>query len=730
MGGSGKERNFLETPDHPPRMGGIEERLRGNKREEGKNPKKAWKRKLGDLITRLTNPVSVGIGLATTAYCFYTYQQGLPWPSATQGSVGTGALSWLSARTTLDWFAHELLVERSELPTQIDPRKPHETLFAKRMKYLGITYGYILPGITMGYGYASEIFAYLAEGIGYLLNPELPRERFFGANLIGETAMAYTALITGMGLANFIRYTALQRGIRGTARGLAVSFFAMMGKRRIAHKLAERFAQEEKDKKRGEASGDYDLALQRLRVGETSGFLLQIKEVLEKIITRDAGQGYDPFLSMFIMGSIRKQERKRKTTRRDILENFYLRFMYRHFAHAEEVIDQCIHSSPQDYEIQLLSALYVEARKQQSEENLTEEKKRTAIQGILHQGEQRTAFHQQGEHRNEVLFYKPEQSVFLAGTLVYKRNQDPTGLQTEETNLRFLRTRLGNRVVRVLDAFVDTGLHYLALLYAGKKTLTDDAPKNGQQTKPDQYVERLRLCLDLLVDIQYTMETQTDTIPLDPIGERDGHYFAKRVRDVFFGQLKQHGIAVDSQGEEVVLNAHEAINDELRALSRDQLAFYTDANPGNWFVDEQGRITRGDLESNRLLPQYFDLLLLFDFLGETLKEDERRQLEMHYIQRRAQRFGTAVDLRAFERTKRIAGYHKHLEQAGYKARDAALSKKAGRDPQQHHKVAHYHLKRAGHYLDQMIAYSDVPQKHHGLLRDTRFALAQMGAGLQ
>ena len=717
---------------------GIEDKLEEEDSPIGVEKKRMWRRRIGEFLAKVSTPVSAGVGLLMVGIVGYTFYQFPELKSQTAQATVGGALAAGEVKGGIEFVVDHLLRDTDPGTGQREAKKQYS--FLQR-------YWHMIPGaglgIVLGKQWIQE-FIDQAQHLYYLSSeyemfkqthaaiqhhrPDYPLfiDTYFLhiTNFINAGALSGALMLTGLLGATIVRVVATQVPLSHLERYGYAKLLEGLGRTEDAVKIYQRLEQEGTPE--STAGARYAIAQTQKKQKNQGGFLLSVRSLIEKAVSLKDKVGYDPFATAVLRRRITKagKTRDRHPTLDAHLDLAY-EYMVQGYMHD---VDATMEETTQRYptpEVRLLHALYRETRQDTS--STGQKEKRRALVDVLKVGETQQAFQQHGEHRNEVLFYKPEQSVFLAGTLVYKRNRDPTGLETEERNLRFLRTRLGNRVVQVLDVFADRGLHYLALLYAGDKTLADSAPKlgqdQGQENERKGYVEQVRKCLDLLVEIQYTMETQQDSITLDPVGQRDGFYFTSRLRDVFFGQLKRYGTTVDPDAEKAIMCAHIYISEELKALPRDQLAFYTDANPGNWFIDEQGNITRGDLESNRLLPAYFDLLLLFDFLGETLSQRDRGELELHYLKARAQRFGTSIDHQAFGRMKRIAGYHKHLEQAGYKARDAEWSRRSGKDPQEHYTVAYCHLKRAGHCLDQMGYYHDVPRQHHTLLSDARFALA-------
>jgi len=702
---------------------GIEEKLEEEDSPRGVEKKRTWRRRLARLLEKNSTENSMGIGLLFSGILTYTYfRTGAIRENLPRIALG-GMLSATEVKIGIEWVVN-LLMREKEGSEETEETLPQRSSFFER-------YWHMIPGAGMGILLGKTLTQRLGDRLqdihtAILASPSDMDYHLLYATTIVDIALIYgTQLVTSLAGATFLRVAATKIPLSYVVADLYAKTLIFLGRTDEAVKIYQRLERTGTPQSTGSARSS--LARIQKTTKDQGGFMLSIRDLIDKTIRLRNTMGFDPLTVALFRERIARAKRT-KEKRPSLTASLDLTYAYAdqgYYTLSDELMEETARRYPAP-EVRLLHTIYRETRGEHST-HFNEEKRR-ALVDVLKEGERQKAFQQQGEHRNEVLFYKPEQSVFLAGTLVYKRNPDPTGLQIEEANLRFLRSRLGNRVVRVLDAFQDTGFQYLALLYAGDRTLADNAPKPGQEQ--DKYVEQVRKCLDLLVEIQYVMEVNIDTIALDPVGQREESYFTNRLRDIFFGQLKQHGTTVDPDAEEVVMRVHGYINDELRALPRDQLAFYTDANPGNWFIDEQGRITRGDLESNRLLPIYFDLLLLFDFLGETLGERDRGELEFHYLKARARRFGTPIDHQAFGRMKRIAGYHKHLEQAGYKARDAELSRRAGKDPQEHHTVAHYHLERAGHCLDQMGYYHDVPRQHHTLLSDARFALAGMLINVQ
>ena len=719
---------------------GIEDKLEEEDSPIGVEKKRKWRRRVGEFLAKVSTPVSAGVGLVMAGIVGYTFYQFPELRSQTAQATIGGALVAGEIKGGIEFVVDHLLRDTDSETGQTEAKKQYS--FLQR-------YWHMIPGAGLGIVLGKQWiqdFIDQAQHLYYLISeyemfkqahtviqhhrPDYPSftDTYFLhiTQFINAGTISGAFMLTGLLGATIVCVVATQVPLSHLGRYGYAKLLDGLGRTEDAVKIYQRLEQEGTPE--SIAGARYAIAQTQKKQKNQGGFLLSVRSLIEKAVSLRDKIGYDPLATVMLRERITKAEKKRD---RNLTLDAHLDLAYEYMAQgythdADATMEETARRYPTP-EVRLLHVVYRETRGDRSLH--AGEEKRRALVDVLKEGGKREAFQQQGEHRNEVLFYKPEQSVFLAGTLVYKRNRDPTGLETEERNLRFLRTRLGNRVVRVLDVFADRGLHYLALLYAGDKTLADSAPKlgqdQGQENERKGYVEQVRECLDLLVEIQYVMEVNIDTIALDPVGQREECYFTSRLRDVFFGQLKQHGIQVDADAEKAIMRAHTCINDELRALPRDQLAFYTDANPGNWFIDEQGNITRGDLESNRLLPVYFDLLLLFDFLGETLSQRDRGELELHYLKARAQRFGTSIDHRAFGRMKRIAGYHKHLEQAGYKVRDAEWSRRSGKDPQEHYTVAYCHLKRAGHCLDQMDYYCDVPRQHHTLLSDARFALAGM-----
>lgn len=670
------------------------------------------KRALGEGIRKASTPISIIVGLGASAYCTWTYYKR---PDLREFAVReslVGLLTALATKGSLDMIAQILLVEES--PTQT--KSQAALRFAE--KYGPMTIGSCIAHYGAGQDTVENLIdlgEHLIEQTPYTTKP------LFWANLINMSALYVAKLIIGITVIDILWLGIKDNMFKAAPRLLAGGILTRLGKHEQAEAQYAHLKYTLSDTEFRDA-----IAVTRLRRGDQGSFLLQLREVIEARLAGNRFMSYDPMVAAITLSQLRKQEKRarKKPTLETRFTLFRHQIYYGHGASAAETLQGLSNDFPEEHGIHLLHALFLEARGGTPQK--AQATKRQALEMIVEAGETQQAFQASGEqHRNEVMFYKPQASKFLAGTVVCKRNTDPQGLQQEHQNLTFLRghPHLQDRVVRVLDFFRYQDQHYLALMYAGDKTLKDCIPRSGRAN--DDYFALLQECLDIMVDIQYLMEQGEGAPQLDDIAERNGHYYTERMQSVFFDQMKKYGIPIDPAIEKLVMRLEDHMGLTLAMAPRITYGYYSDPNPGNWLIDQNGQPVRGDLEGNRILPLFFELILLFDFTGPLLTQEDKDYLGEEFLEKREARFGKPIDRQMYDKIKPYAGYHKHLEQAGYKARDAAQARAQGKNPLPHLSVLHHHLEMSRGYIDGVIEQSHIARRSPALFKEVQSALGEI-----
>ncbi len=286
-------------------------------------------------------------------------------------------------------------------------------------------------------------------------------------------------------------------------------------------------------------------------------------------------------------------------------------------------------------------------------ENRAQQAWQDAITVILNDADREKRFKRLGESRNEVLEYAPNE--FLKGLLIFKRcdEQDGSRLQRERENILASRVRFKNHVVQSLAYAAHEGKAYHVLRHGTSRTLEQTLlARNAQES-----IDALKHATAALALLHRNV--------LGP-GANDASgegYYTNRLQTVFANQLAAR-VELTSELRNELDKAGYRVHCELADAQR---GWYKDANPRNWLVEDNGKVVAIDFEHRSLLPVQLDLVSLFEFGKASLNDNEREMMLEHYLRVLARK--KPVDREHFRAQYDAAALQRHLELAGYRARD-------------------------------------------------------------
>lgn len=262
-------------------------------------------------------------------------------------------------------------------------------------------------------------------------------------------------------------------------------------------------------------------------------------------------------------------------------------------------------------------------------------------------------FRQIGESRNEVLRYAATE--YLSGLLVFKRCDvaDGVRLKNEREVMVCLREEYGDRIVPSLAYVEHEGKAYHVTKHATGTTLecvlTDGA--HGAR------MNAVRETASLLGRLHRHTPRNYSVPATGP------HYYHERLLTMFCDELKKIGIAIPigayAAVGDVAATMHEGLKDA-------PIGFYKDANPRNWLVNG-GKVAALDFEHSQLLPVQLDLVSLLEFGPSPMNVFETIEAFDAYFDARG--ISDEDARQEFKAQYRFAGLQRHLELAGYRARD-------------------------------------------------------------
>ena len=279
-----------------------------------------------------------------------------------------------------------------------------------------------------------------------------------------------------------------------------------------------------------------------------------------------------------------------------------------------------------------------------------------AISSVLADPHREQQFKLMGESRNEVLEYAPNK--FLQGLLVFKRCdvQDGRRLRNERENMRALRARFGRQIAQSLAYVEHEGKAYHILRHGMNRTL-EQVVKNGTQ---EELLNAWTQTASLLAQIHfYRLPGESPAI--------DGQYFSKRLLEVFYGQFA--GSSRITVSHELASELSAVGGRVYRALADAPRGWYKDANWRNWLVEDDQTVVAIDFEHRIKLPVVLDLVSLLESGPANVKH--QTLVREHYMGALARTL--PVDREEFMQQYRFAGLQRHLEFAGYRARDEEFS---------------------------------------------------------
>ncbi len=313
-----------------------------------------------------------------------------------------------------------------------------------------------------------------------------------------------------------------------------------------------------------------------------------------------------------------------------------------------------------------------------------------AVDSILADPGREQQFTLMGESRNEVLEYAA--GKFLRGLFVFKRcaANDGMRLQRERRRVLDLCQHYKNHVVQSLAFLEHEGKAYHVLLHGASRTL-ENVFMIGT---PEDRCSALVRATTALARMHLTPEGDVRTIA-------EG-YYAKRLQTVFYDQLagKTPRVFVPRVAREAGLQIGARVAQELKDAP---VGWYKDANPRNWLVEDDGRVVAIDFEHEDQLPVQLDLVSLLEFGPAPVTETECHAALERYLRVVSRK--KPVDHQRFFVQYRFAALQRHLELAGYRARDHEF------------KAVQFHIDRAKAYAQELGE-----QKFASILGDVSIAL--------
>ncbi len=334
----------------------------------------------------------------------------------------------------------------------------------------------------------------------------------------------------------------------------------------------------------------------------------------------------------------------------------------------------------------------------------------SAIAAVLNDSGREQNFRHMGESRNEVLEYA--MNKFLQGLLVFKRCDVGDGgrLRRERENILALKEVMKWHMVESLAYLEHEGKSYHVLRHRTNRTLENVLTENyDYDSKLDVWCQAARV----LARIHKSTACAVDDSPVS-----EGHY-VQRLEKVCYDQLARRDcVHMPSALRESLGDVGLRVG---KGLAGAPLGFYKDANWRNWLVEENGAVIAIDFEHNVRMPVQLDLVSLlesgplpvqrqvteYELQGVVNKEVNVVNEEVNFQpvvhqQYLAELGRIGVDYSVFSRQYGWAAFQRHLEFAGYRARDREYER------------VRFHIIQAGDYA-QKLGESEVA----GLLAEVR-----------
>jgi hypothetical protein len=298
-----------------------------------------------------------------------------------------------------------------------------------------------------------------------------------------------------------------------------------------------------------------------------------------------------------------------------------------------------------------------------------------AIGAILSDPSREQKFRVMGESRNEVLEYAA--SEFLKGLLVFKRCDVRLGsrLVQERVNVISLKNSLGDRIVQSIAYVERDGKAYHVLKHGTSRTL-EDVMRAGS---PEEKLKCMDQAARLLAKIHQSR------IPEPQVAACES-YYQNRLSSCFYDQLANSPLCkeIPSSIKDEFQFLGERVKDEL---SDAPTGWYKDANPRNWLVEDNGKVVAIDFEHRIRLPVLFDLVSLLEFSPVPAPTEIKSRVIEYYL---GEFYSTSkLPMAKFMRHYRISALQRHIELAGYRARDKDA------------KAAAFHIDRAQSYAYEL-----------------------------
>jgi hypothetical protein len=260
-----------------------------------------------------------------------------------------------------------------------------------------------------------------------------------------------------------------------------------------------------------------------------------------------------------------------------------------------------------------------------------------------------------GESRNEVLEYAA--SSFLKGLLVFKRCDSRQSLRiiNECENMHTLEAKLGRQIAKSLTFIVHDSKAYHIMMHGTSRTL-EDVMKNGT---PDEQLKSMDSAAHLLAKIHQSRIPAPVNAPIDS-------YYCNRLSSCFYDQLADSPLCREIPAS--IANEFSFLGSRVREELEDApTGWYKDANPRNWLVEDDGTVVAIDFEHRMRLPVVFDLVSLLEFSSVPVPNLIRDRVISHYLTEFYSNNKSPV--KKFTEHYNIAALQRHLELAGYRARD-------------------------------------------------------------
>ena len=228
-------------------------------------------------------------------------------------------------------------------------------------------------------------------------------------------------------------------------------------------------------------------------------------------------------------------------------------------------------------------------------------------------------------------------------------------LKQERENINFLSQKLGESIVQSIAYVEHNGKSYHVLKHGTSRTL-EDVMRTGS---PEEKLKCMEEAARLLAEIHKSR------IP-EPVLATEDSYYHNRLLSCFFEQLanNQSCKQIPSSLRNEISSLGERIQKELADAPT---GWYKDANLRNWLVEDNWRVVAIDFEHRVMLPVHLDLVSMLEFDPVPAPNEIKDRVINYYVDEFYPKCRYSME--KFIHHYTIAALQRHLEIAGYRARD-------------------------------------------------------------